>query len=304
MLLAPVFTAEGGITFSFERLGPNGMFVSLFVGLIVAAVMNFSTRFSFFKGSSSLPDFIIIWFDTIIPIMLLLVLGWVFTDVLKYDMYGTIINLFAPLATIGQSFGGFVFITFFGIFLYTFGISPWALYPITFPMWMTAIEANSASVAAGLAPTNIHLFEILMGWVWLGGMGSTLTLSLLMLFTAKSKHLKAIGKVTVGPAIFNINEPMIFGAPIAFNPILMIPMWLNGLIIPAITYVVFALNWVTIPSQVNQLWYLPVGISTYLVNSDLRGLVLLVINLVVSAALYYPFLKVYDLQKVKEETKA
>ncbi len=303
MLLSPVFTDEGGIVFSFERLGANGMFVSLTVGVLVAFVMYHSTKFSFFKDSTSLPDFIVVWFDTIIPITLLLAFGWLFTEVLFLDIYAIIISFFEPLATIGQSFGGFVFITFFGIFLYTFGISPWALYPITFPMWMTAIEANSQAVALGQQVSNIHLFEVLMGWVWLGGMGSTLTLSVLMLVMAKSKHLKAIGKVTLTPAIFNINEPMIFGAPIAFNPILMIPMWLNGLLIPAITYIVFSLNLVRIPTEVNQLWYLPVGLSTYLVNTDVRGLVLLAINLAVSALIWFPFFKVYDLQKTAEEAK-
>nr|WP_309299814.1 PTS transporter subunit EIIC [Priestia megaterium] len=141
----------------------------------------------------------------------------------------------------------------------------------------------------------------MMAWVWIGGMGTTLPLVVLMVLLAKSKHLKAIGRVTIVPSIFNINEPVIFGSPIAFNPILMVPMWLNGIIIPVITYVVLNLGMVTIPSEVLQLWYLPVGISTFLVNTDFRGLILLVLILVVSFIIWYPFFKVYDNQKVKEE---
>ena len=302
MILSPTFTDEGAIAFSFERFGANGMFVALSIGLIAAAIMLFSTRFSFFKQSSSLPDFIIVWFDTIIPITILLAGGWLFSSVLSIDLYNVILGLFEPLSVLGQSFWGFVLFTFLGIFLYSFGISAWALYPITFPIWMAGITTNANAIAAGSVATNIHTFEVLMGWVWLGGMGSTLTLSLLMLFSAKSKHLKAIGSVTTPPAIFNINEPMVFGAPIAFNPILMIPMWLNGLIIPAITYAVFALDWVSIPVKLYQLWYIPVGVSTYLVNSDFRGIFLLLVNLAVSALLWWPFFKVYDMQKQKEES--
>jgi len=123
----------------------------------------------------------------------------------------------------------------------------------------------------------------------------------MMLFFAKSTQLKAISKVTITPALFNINEPVIFGAPVAFNPILMIPMWLNGLIIPAITYIVLSLGWVTIPAKLFQLWYMPVGISTFLVNSDLRGLILLVVVIVVSWLIWFPFFKVYDLQLFKKE---
>ncbi|MBR7796122.1 PTS transporter subunit EIIC [Agaribacter marinus] len=301
MLLAPEFTDEGAISFAFERFGANGMFVSLFVGLLVGFVFYQFSKFSFFKSSSSLPDFIIVWFDTILPITLLLLGGWLFTFVWDFDLYLVIISLFEPLNQIGQSFVGFVLITFLCVFLYTFGISPWALYPIIFPIWVSGVEQNAANVSQSIQPENIHVFETMMAWVWIGGMGTTLPLVVLMVLLAKSKHLKAIGRVTIVPSIFNINEPVIFGSPIAFNPILMVPMWLNGIIIPVITYVVLNLGMVTIPSEVLQLWYLPVGISTFLVNTDFRGLILLVLILVVSFIIWYPFFKVYDNQKVKEE---
>ncbi|GAA0433012.1 PTS transporter subunit EIIC [Virgibacillus salarius] len=258
MLLAPEFTDEGAISFAFERFGANGMFVSLFVGLLVGFVFYQFSKFSFFKSSSSLPDFIIVWFDTILPITLLLLGGWLFTFVWDFDLYLVIISLFEPLNQIGQSFVGFVLITFLCVFLYTFGISPWALYPIIFPIWVSGVEQNAANVSQSIQPENIHVFETMMAWVWIGGMGTTLPLVVLMVLLAKSKHLKAIGRVTIVPSIFNINEPVIFGSPIAFNPILMVPMWLNGIIIPVITYVVLNLGMVTIPSEVLQLWYLPV----------------------------------------------
>ncbi|MFB1050645.1 PTS sugar transporter subunit IIC [Paraliobacillus sp. JSM ZJ581] len=301
MLLSPEFTDEGAISFAFERLGANGMFVSLFVGLLVGVVFYQFSKFSFFKSSSSLPDFIIVWFDTIIPITLILLAGWLFTFQWNFDLYSGIISLFEPLNLIGHSFAGFVIITFICVFLYTFGISPWALYPIIFPIWVSGVEENAVQVSQGLQPENIHVFETLMGWIWIGGMGTTLPLVILMLFLAKSNHLKAMGRVTIAPSIFNINEPVIFGSPIAFNPILMVPMWLNGIAMPAITYFVMNLGMVTIPSEVLQLWYLPIGISTFLVNTDFRGLILLALLLVVSFIIWYPFFKVYDNQKVQEE---
>ncbi|MFD0826326.1 PTS sugar transporter subunit IIC [Neobacillus sp. M.A.Huq-85] len=301
MLLMPKFTDDGGITFTLERFGGNGMFVALIVGLIVAAFMYQFSKFSFFKGSSSLPDFIIIWFDTIIPITILLLFGWLFTFQLHVDLYDLILAAFKPLTLISQSFIGFVLITFIGIFLYSFGISAWIMYPIIFPVWMQAIQENSKAVAHGFAPSNIHTMETLTAWVWIGGMGTTLPLVLMMLLFAKSSQLKAIGKVTIVPGLFNINEPVIFGAPVAFNPILMVPMWLNGLIIPAITYIVLNLHWVTIPSRLFQLWYMPVGISSILINSDSRGLILLVVLIVVSWLIWFPFFKVYDLQQLKKE---
>ncbi|MEH7083869.1 PTS transporter subunit EIIC [Neobacillus drentensis] len=296
MLLVPKLTDDGGITFTLERFGGNGMFVALIVGLLVGAFMYLFSKFSFFKGSSSLPDFIIIWFDTIIPITILLLFGWLFTFQLNVDLYDLILKAFEPVTVIAQSFTGFVFISFLGVFFYSFGISAWILYPIIFPIWLEAIQENIDGAAQ-----NIHTMETLTAWVWIGGMGSTLPLVLMMLFLAKSSQLKAISKVTIVPSIFNINEPVIFGAPVAFNPILMIPMWLNGLILPAITYIVLSLEWVTIPERLFQLWYMPVGISSILINSDFRGLFLVAVVVVVSWLIWFPFFKVYDMQQFKKE---
>jgi cellobiose PTS system EIIC component len=296
MLLMPKLTDDGGITFSLERFSGNGMFVALIVGLLVGAFMYLFSKFSFFKGASSLPDFIIIWFDTIIPITILLLLGWLFTFQLNVDLYDLIIKVFEPVTAIAQSFSGFVFITFLGVFFYSFGISAWVLYPIIFPIMLEGIQQNIDGVAQ-----NINTMETSTAWVWIGGMGSTLPLVLMMLFMAKSSHLKAIGKVTLVPSIFNINEPVIFGAPVAFNPILMVPMWLNGLIIPAITYIALNLEMVTIPERLFQLWYMPIGISSMLINSDFRGLILLALIVVVSWLIWFPFFKVYDMQQFKKE---
>ncbi|GEN86831.1 permease IIC component [Oceanobacillus sojae] len=300
-LLSPTFNDEGQIIFSFERFGANGMFVAIIVGLLVGVVFYLFSKMSFFKESSSLPDFIIVWFDTIVPITLLLLAAWLFTIVGSFDLYAAILSLFEPLNYIGQSFAGFVIITFISVFLYSFGISPWALYPIIFPIWMAGIEQNANLLSQGADPSFIHTFETMMAWIWIGGMGTTLPLVIIMLLIAKSNHLKAISRVTIVPSIFNINEPVVFGAPVAFNPILMIPMWLNGIIIPAITYIVLSMGVITLPAEVMQLWYVPIGISTYLVNTDISGLLLLLVNLVVSLIIWYPFVKVYDNQKVNEE---
>ena len=44
----------------------------------------------------------------------------------------------------------------------------------------------------------------------MGGLGGTLPLNFLMLFKCKSKKLKTMGKICIGPSIFNINDPTWF----------------------------------------------------------------------------------------------
>lgn len=304
MIIFPIFSKDGAsITFTFERFGGVGMFAAIIAGLFAAFIMNLFGKFSFFKNNDTLPDFIIVWFDSLIPVTIILFVGWMFVFELHTDVFALINQLFKPLTSASQSFVGFVLITFISAFLYSFGISAWVLYPITYPIWMQGIQENAQLVAKGQIATNINTYETNIGWIWLGGMGATLTLVIMMLLFAKSKRLKLISKTVIVPSLFNINEPTVYGAPIAFNPTLMVPFWLNGIVLPAITWVAMHFGLVTIPSQMNQMWYIPIGIFTFMANTDWRGLILLAINFVVSALIWYPFFKVYDNQLVKQEAE-
>jgi PTS system cellobiose-specific IIC component len=304
LTIFPKFSPDGAsVTFSFERFGGVGMFVALIAGLFAAVVMYLFSKFSFFKNNESLPDFIVVWFDSLIPVTLIIFVGWLFTFQLHIDLFNVINAIFKPLTAGAQTFPGFVFFSFLGVFFYSFGISAWVLYPILYGVWVQGIQQNANLAAAGHAATNINTMEVAAGWLNIGGMGATLTLVLMMVFLAKSKRLKLIGGTVLVPTLFNINEPTVFGAPLAFNPVMMIPMWLNGLILPIITWLPMHWGWVTIPDKMNQMWYLPVGFSTYIFNIDWRGLVLLAVNIVVSAVVWYPFFKVYDKQLIDKEAE-
>lgn len=301
MLLNPSFNwDDGGITFVFDRFGASGMIAAMVAGFFTAFVMNTFAKISFFKEDSAFPDFVKQWFDSLIPITLILVTGWIFTFNLHIDLYDVVVSLFVPLATLGQSLPGFVLIYFFGCFIYSFGISGWILSAITVPITLQGIADNAALVAQGLEPVFIFTEEVTYsGWIAIGGLGSTLFLVIMMMFS-KSKRLKAIGRASIIPSIFNINEPVVYGAPIAWNPILMIPFWLNGLIIPTIVYTALKIGLAPIPSKLFRLWYMPFPISTVIV-AGFKGLILLAIVVPVMILIWYPFFKVYEAQELKKE---
>lgn len=300
MLLKPTLSDDGSIRFLLERFGPSGMVTALLVGVSVAVVMNAFHRFSLFKKDTKLPEFIVDWFDFLVPIALILTCGWLLIYQLHFDIFELIVSVFKPLNAISQSLAGFVLFNFIGVALYSFGVSPWVMTPIFYSIWIPAIEENAALAAKGLAPVNINTFETFFsGWVGVGGLGATLPLVIWFLF-AKSKKLNSIGKATIVPSLFNINEPVIYGAPIAFNPILMIPMWINGIITPIIVYLALDSGLVDIPSKVYQLWYTPIGLSTYILTG-LKGLMLLAVVLLVIFAVWFPFFKVYDKQELERE---
>lgn len=284
----------------FKYFGAGGMFVAIIAGIYVAFVMGIAGRYSFFKQDSAIPDFVRVWFDAIIPILVVTATGWLAVYIFKLDLYQILINIFMPITAFAQTLPGFLLITFLGVFLYSMGISGWVLFPITKPIFLAGITANMAAVAAGGVAKNIVTAEVLYsGWVAIGGIGATLPL-VIMLVRSKSRRLKALGSASLVPGIFNINEPVIFGA-VAWNPILMVPLWLQGIILPLITYIVLSMGVVNIPAAVFDMWYCPFPISTWIVSQDLNGLILLAVVATVSTLIWYPFFKMYEKQQVAAE---
>ena len=94
-----------------------------------------------------------------------------------------------------------------------------------------------------------------------------------------------------------------FGAPVAWNPFLMLPMWIGTVVISITTYLSMSMGFVTIPSKVFNLWYVPFGISTFMVNQDVRGLIVLAINIVLLFMIWYPFFKAYEKEELKLESQ-
>lgn len=286
--------------------GANGMFVAIFTGVITGMVFGAFAKFSFFKEDSVIPDFVRQWFDSLLPIMLVIAAGWLIVLVGGVDVAGAVQKVFMPLQSILTSPVGFVVAAVLYCFIYSMGISTWVLTPVTEPVKLAVVAANLELVAAGTATVaNLGVYtETLMYtcYMWIGGIGCTLSLVILMCTMCKSNELKALGKACLVPGIFNINEPVIFGA-IAWNPILMLPMWIQGLVISAMTYIFTkGIPFAPIPRIQFDLWYCPYPISTFIsTQGSIAGIIFVIIEFVVSALIWFPFLKAYDDQKCKAE---
>ncbi|STR42981.1 PTS system protein [Klebsiella michiganensis] len=90
------------------------------------------------------------------------------------------------------------------------------------PFWMANLSANQAALAAGAALPHVYLQGFWDHYLLIGGVGSTLPLAFLLL-RSRVTHLRTIGKMGIVPSFFNINEPILFGAPIIMNPMMFIP---------------------------------------------------------------------------------
>ncbi|HAM82002.1 PTS sugar transporter subunit IIC [Ornithinibacillus bavariensis] len=300
LLLFPTIE-EGQISFTLSRFGIEGMLVAIITGLFVAVIMNFMASKSFFDEDSSIPDFVIRWFDNLLPITLLLFVGWLITIQFQVDLFQVIQSIFKPVAGIVSTYPGFVLSVFIPVFLYSFGISGWAVFPVFYPIYMANLAGNIDAVASGGVAANVATQETLYALIYIGGTGTTLALAIMMAFISRSQQLKAVGKAVVVPSIFNINEPLVFGAPIAFNPYLMVPMWINGLLVPTIVYGIMSWGWVDIPSSTFLLWYMPYPLASYFATQDFMAIIWCIVLFAITWAVFYPFFKVYDKSLLKKE---
>lgn len=289
--------------------GANGMFVAIFTGIIVGLVFGAFARFSFFKEDSVIPDFVRQWFDALLPIMILVTAGWLIVLVANVDVAGAVQAVFMPLQSILTSPVGFVISAFLYCFIYSMGISVWVLTPVAGPVKLAVIASNLALVAAGTATVaNLGVYtETFMYscYMWIGGVGCTLSLVIMMCLLCKSTELRALGRACLVPGIFNINEPVIFGA-IAWNPLLMIPMWCQGVVISGLTYLFTkVIPFAPIPRIQFELWYCPYPISTFIATQgSIIAIIFVIATFLLSAAIWFPFLMAYDRQKVREEQGA
>lgn len=299
IITLPVIDGEGGtMNFVMDKIGTGGMLTAVVTSVFIGWIFNFASKHSMFKKDTVMPDMVVAWMDALVPVTVTLAIG-LFIMSTGFDLPLFIRGLFAPISSFGQTWLGLVMICFFTCFLYSFGFT-WILFPIAWAIWMEGMDANMAAVAAGQAASSINLMETVMGITYIGGQGCTLAL-VLMCMRSKVKKLKSIGRVCIFPAIFNINEPIVFGAPVVWNPILMIPLCLNSIIIPSLMYLVMRIGLVPIPSAPMQMWYLPNIVQGYLTTNSMAGVILVIALFAVSWLIWMPFFRVYEKQQYKEE---
>ena len=172
---------------------------------------------------------------------------------------------------------------------------------ITSPLTAITLANLATNVDGGC---QVFAGEFNNAFVTIGGSGGTLGLCLFMCFLAKSDQLKYLGRSAIVPGLFNINEPLLFGIPIVYNPNLAVPFFLAPM--AEMTIAFCAITFGIVPPVVVQMaWPTPIGIGGFLsCGGDIRGALLAVVCALVAAAIYYPFFKAYDKKLCEEEAAA
>ncbi len=197
-----------------------------------------------------------------------------------------------PVSRLGDTYGALVVIVLVQTLLWTAGVhGPAMLATVVTPVYLTMQMQNTHAYAAH-APLPYIVVVSLFLFVFPGGAGATLPLAVL-LSVSRVPRLRRVGRITLVPALFNINDPLIFGAPIVFNPYLVIPFVAVPLVLATITYGAVAAGFVSraafyVPSSV------PTFVSTYLATQDVRAIALAALNVALAGLMYYPFVRAYE----------
>ena len=297
-------TVEGmGWAMPMANLGGGGMFVAILSSIFAVEVLRFTkTKNIVIKMPDQVPPSVSRSFEALTPAAIIIVFFAVFTYFLGIDWHGIIGKLVSPLVSATDTLPSAIFISTLIGFFWSFGIHGMSIVgSLARPLWLTLLDNNSAAVAAGQAAPHIFPEQFFQGFVMIGGAGATLGLAILLALRAKSQYGKMLGKTTVIPAIFNINEPIMFGAPIVLNPILIIPFILAPIVNIIIAWA--ATNYGLVPAMhIAAPWTLPAPLFAFMATGgSWQAAVLGFVLIFVSVLVYYPFFKMYDKKLLAEE---
>lgn len=154
----------------------------------------------------------------------------------------------------------------------------------------TANIADWQNFGVDLNIVSTNFYDFFTG---IGGSGNTLSLVLCILLFARSRNYRTLAKTVLILSLFNINEPILFGIPVIFNPIMIIPFLLVPMVSFMVAYGAIAIGWVP-PLSTVQSWIMPPLVSGYLGTGAISGALLQLIIIIIGIGLYYPFFKFMD----------
>jgi cellobiose PTS system EIIC component len=203
-----------------------------------------------------------------------------------------ILTVMQPMARLGDSYAALMIIVLVETLLWTAGVhGPAVLSALLTPVYLTMQIANTHAFGAHAPLPYIVVVSIFL-FVFPGGAGATLSLAAL-LAVSRVPRLRRIGRVTLVPALFNINDPLLFGAPVVFNPFFVVPFIGTPLVLATVTYAAIAAGLVDraafyVPS------FVPAPLATYLATQDFRAVGLTLLNIGLALLMYYPFVRAYE----------
>ncbi|MGL4389019.1 MAG: PTS sugar transporter subunit IIC [Brevinema sp.] len=300
---------QGGIhgVMPIMYLGSRGLFTALVVSLLSTEVYAHVTLAKWtIKMPEGVPPAVARSFSALIPGGITIIVFWILrliVDASPFENIHTVITDFVakPLTMIAGNLPGAILFMFLVHFFWFFGIHGHLVVgTILDPVFVVLQDQNRIAFQSGLEIPNIFTRLWFDLYVTLGGSGASLAVVIALVLFAKSKHLTTVGKLSLAPGIFNINEPFVFGFPVVFNPMIFIPWLLVPVMNVCTTYFATVIGFLPRHTGIIIPWTTPIFISGALV-AGWRGVVMQAINLTLSAIIWFTFIKKIDqIEREKE----
>lgn len=291
-----------------DALGTGGIFVALLIGMLSVKISKFVIDHKMvIRLPESVPSGVIQSFNAIIPAGINIII-WYGLSIGLSTLTGGMLTLSTlityglsiPLKYLTSPVGVFILIVFAQLFWF-FGIhGNTVVYAAIIVPYIAAYTTNAELAAQG-QPLVFNAIFLYAAVSFLGGSGNTLPL-VLMGLRSKSKSIKSICTASFVPALFNINEPVIFGLPIMYNPILLIPFILCPVVCGILFFIAYQVGIIALP-QVLIMSSLPVLISEFMITLSFRNVIFAVLLIPVCALVWYPFFKIYERQCLEKENE-
>lgn len=288
-----------------KSLGSNGLFPAILVALISVWVQKlFSDANLVIRLPENVPTVVYESFVAIIPLFFLILVFWVIRFVLGVDINGFVQTAFQPLVFALNTLPGILVYALLVTLLWSVGINgDNTMDAIVAPLFLQYLAANVEAMQQGQPLPYVTAYGFFTAFVNVGGTGATIALAL-CLINSKEPGFRKVSRLSLPTQIFQINEPIFYGIPIVLNPIFMMPYILSALVLTTCSYLLMDWNVINKPF-VNVPWTTPPIIGHYLVTGgDWKAAVWGAISIVIAMAIYYPFAKVAERQRLEAESAA
>ena len=285
-----------------NNLGTKAMFAGILIGLIATELYIKLSKIEKLKVTlgEGVPPMVAQSFSTMFPAMITLATFALASAILQAGFQTDMISLIflvvqEPLRKVNTSLFGYLFIYSCGNLLFTLGIHQSVVSgTLTEPFILSNMNDNMAAFADGKDIPHVITTAFQAVYPQMGGTGATISLLLAIFLFSKNKASRDIGKLSLAPGIFEINEPLIFGYPIVYNLPMVIPFILLPVINGLIGYFSTIVGLVS-PTVVMIPWVTPPLVCGYLSTAgDWRTVVLQAILIIFGAFFYLPFMKISE----------
>lgn len=318
ILMPPSVMAEGGIVVGDvipkNWAGSNGVITAILVAFFTSYVFVYCEKHHLtIRMPESVPSGVARAFEALVPGIVLFTAGSIAFGICHYVGATTMPELIfkviqTPLQGLSDSLGGGIVIVGLQSILFWAGVhGPNVVGGVVSPLLIANSLDNQHILDAGgqlLGNPAAHIMTVQINDVFVksGGCGLTLGLIIAALMVARSSQMKSLIRMALVPGLFNINEPIIFGLPIVFNPYLLIPFTLVPLAALFVTYFAISVGFMAPLSAVQVPWTTPPIIAGFLLDGW-QGAVVQIVNLALATIIYLPFVKSQDKTLLEEEAQ-